>query len=1145
MSHSKLIHLTSTISPALSPAFATLALTLSLSLLTGCQNSKNGTSEVLDVGNGVKALSAIPKEKATDLDALKRFVGQTSFLTASSYMGRGMPESARSAAPSSGVEKSAGGDRREVQESDVFKVAPDKMLFLLNSYRGLQAIDFKKGADQGELVGRIFPESSGNFREMYLDSKSKTVYLLATNYSPATVEVSSFDISNPSQMKAVSRLKVNGSLSDSRLVGNILYLATRTYEENESGVNKSAGIVTSVRLDSSKVEQVQQVKLALSPDYDESMNIVEVEKEGKYRYYLLAHLADSGWGLGRKSAVEVVDISSSEGKILSLMTAYTSGSIVRRNSSQIKDNTLIVVTNYFTGKEQAQSANEQAQRRLRVAVETFQLPTNKSQFINEKEEKARKARLEYEDHRLSTENLDAEEVIKRTESLLKNKEYGLSGIFVKTETGNRKLIADARETVGSPDGQHAQIQDVRWNGNHLYVFWVPTNQIDPFELFDLSNVAVKAKHIARLQFDGWIAKAIPVSFKGRELVIGLGWIVPAVNNETNRRQMQAKIFEVKRSSTKASIGELATLTIDSAKYWANFQSGDKFIETNFKSANQGEILFEASTYDSSKGYKDGGKLVLFDLEAAINGQEDKALQDGAFLVGEGSWLKRIFTNPEINRVQSFSNEALNTFAEVQGAGTVQAIQSLELARNIVAYEVTGSSGIQVISKDNYSYEAEVTKQGGKVSLRLVNGKNADAELKQTLSQLEIQGGYLGHLKMGSDLVVVTRESIDNWKAGTESSTHRLSLVRVSANGQLTLADQKEISRSSNRNDQAAEEKEEKKNAASSLGRIFQRSYGRSVLMQIDDQVLLSVGQKLYNLKVDQKLSLTTMDQLSCTIPAEANVELKQLENKNLVFVQESVALSAAPFNSEGSRSQVQKNSMMELTVKDGKIACGQSVNIPGEPILVTDTHIISQDTEYKGFEVNEYKEKLQKGQETIKKYYQVKTESALTVLERKANQAVLTDSRQDKMVGSLELIHGALLRKKESERQSFGIRPWRGGMRPSRGDFSEGPQNVEFEWLSVDQGRLVSASEWISLQGSNSGSEGRIASKLSLGKERMILLLTSYSGPAQLLEVQGRSLKPMGQVFLPGYSQKLSYDSKENTLLVAAGLYGVFQIQLK
>lgn len=1118
-----------------------LAIALSLSILTGCQNGKNATSSSLDVGKDVKALSAAPKEKATELDALKRFVGQTSFLTASSYSGRGMPESARSAAPSSGLEKAAGGDRREVQESDVYKVAADKMLFLLNSYRGLQAIDFKKGADQGELVGRIFPESSGNFREMYMDSKNKTVYLLATNYSPARVEVSSFDVSNPSQMKAISRMKVNGSLSDSRLVGNILYLATRTYEENESGTNKSAGIVTSVRLDSSKVEQVQQVKLALSPDYDESMNIVEVEKEGKYKYYLLAHLADSGWGLGRKSAVEVVDISSSEGKILSLMTAYTSGSIVRRNSSQIKDNTLIVVTNYFTGKEQARSGNEQAQRRLRVAVETFQLPTNKSQFINEKEEKARKARLEYEDHRLSTENLDAEEVIKRTEALLKNKEYGLSGVFVKTENGNRKLIADARETVGSPDGQHAQIQDVRWNGNHLYVFWVPTNQIDPFELFDLSNVAVKAKHIARLQFDGWIAKAIPVSFKGRELVIGLGWIVPAVNNETNRRQMQAKIFEVKRSSTKASIVELATLTVNSAKYWANFQSGDKFVETNFKSANQGEILFEASTYDSSKGYKDGGKLVLFDLEAAINGQEDKALQDGAFLVGEGSWLKRIFTNPEINRVQSFSNEALNTFAEVQGAGTIQAVQTLELARNIVAYEVTGSNGIQVISKDNYSYEAETTKHGGKVSLRLVNGKNADAELKQAVSQLEIQGAYLGHLKMGSDLVIVTRESIDNWKSGAESSTHRLSLVRVSENGQMTIADQKEISQSSNRNDQT----EERKEAASSLQRIFQRSYSRSVLLQIDDQVLLSVGQKLYNLKADQKLSLTTMDQLGCSIPAEATVQLKQLENKNLVLVQESIEISAVPFNSEGSRTQVQKNSMMELTVKDGAIACGLSVNIPGVPILVTDSHIVSQDTEYKGFEVNEYKEKLENGQETSKKYYQVKTEGALTVLERKGAQAILTDSRQDKMVGSLELIHGALLRKKESERQSFVNRPWRGGMRPSHGDIFEGPQNVEFEWLSIDQGRLVSSSEWISLLTTNNGYEARIAAKLSLGKERMVLLLTSYSGPAQLLEVQGRSLKPMGQVFLPGYSQKLSYDMKENTLLVAAGLYGVFQIQLK
>src|SRR5207248_2394162 len=98
---------------------------------------------------------------------------------------------------------------------------------------------------------------------------------------------------------------------------------------------------------------------------------------------------------------------------------------------------------------------------------------------------------------------DAREAMYST--LVADAQIGIQGRFVKTADGKlRKILPDSVVTVGDTTGLSARLQDVRYVGNLLYVFWVPHNQIDPFDLFDISAPQNGVKYLSRLQFDGWI-----------------------------------------------------------------------------------------------------------------------------------------------------------------------------------------------------------------------------------------------------------------------------------------------------------------------------------------------------------------------------------------------------------------------------------------------------------------------------------------------------------------------------------------------------------------------------------------------------------------------------------------------------------------
>lgn len=1041
--------------------------------LSGCSKDKKdeperkASSDSLTPGQRTGAIKL-------NFDHLKRQPGQTEFLSLETLTFR---DGRESGAPTRG---DLGGGPREVQESDIFKVAPGKMLYLLNSYRGLQAISFAKGEEQGELLGRVFPETRGIFRDMYLDSKKSIVYVLSSSWAPETTRVTAYDVENPARMVATDEAVLEGTLADSRLVGDVLYVATRA-ESEEGGAR---GLVSSLRLRGG-ITKLDARSLAMVPDSDESMNIVEVKEGPSFRYYLLAHLADSGWGLGRKGAVEVVDISSSDGKIKSVMNVRTAGSIERRSSTMIKGGALLVVSNAFTEEQ------DEEVRRLQIAVEVFALPGAKSKIILPAEEARRRARLETELRRIERTTPDPAERAAKNDAALANPDYGLVGVFVKDADGLRKGVADRKTTIAADGGGHAQVKDVRWNGEQLYIFWMPLNRVDPFDVFDVAHPLNGTPHRARLEFEGWVERAIAISYSGRDYVIGLGWI----EAEGDERHIQAKLFEVERTGSGVMLSERATLKLDSPQIFSNFATGAKFIEVNFKTPSSGEILFEASALEGGV-LREGGKLLTFDLAKA-----EGALAEGPMLLGEGAWLRRVFTNPELNRVQAFSDEALVTFAA--GARTAEAVQVIELARNIVAHiEIPfagATAGVQVVSRAAWVPTNSGWTSGGSVELRLTHGYQPDAEASEVLSTLKLEGGfYAEHAVVDGRILIITESSSFDESEARGRAVKRLYLVVAKDTG-LALVDSKEIT-------------EETGRSAPPLTVV-----GRSMLKQ-GREIWLATGTNFYNVTIGGGIAFAAIEMDSCRFGPEAEVSLVNAGERPALFVRERVEASEPPFV-EPASARVTKNFVVPFAKKNTRTFCGERVNIPGEPVLYSENFVVSKDDEYKGFEAVESESDGEK-----RTFYDINSAPALTVT-KLSKVATLTDLSPDERVDEVVPAGEYLLRLKRVE----------------------GAPSTEAEIIGVDAGKLTRKSQWLKL----AMDVPVIGPVFPMNETKQGVFITNIwteegalfgfeSGELKSIPLRASGKPAREKVFLPGLSPKVLYDFDAKSLVISSGLYGNF-----
>jgi hypothetical protein len=941
-----------------------------------------------------------PADVTTIEAQLKRFKGQTRFLNPS--------ESSWNNHYRATADAAAGpGNSRDIQESDIFKIGPDgsKLLYLLNNYRGLQVISYENGPDAPVIKGRV--AATGNWPDdMYFDQSHNRLLVLENIYFTADMDYYDYssqqsrlliyDVSQPENPKIAQTLELQGRIRESRMVGDVLYVATSvrpSYADDQRGESGS-GQVYSFSLTGSSVQQVDTLTLSAPVNYGETMNVIETTENGLKKYYLVAVLSDySSWSWFGKKPLEIVDISDAQGHIKPMLVVESRGSVSERSQTTVKDGALIVTSNYLAGEN-----------RLRIAVESFLLPTADAAVIDANEADYRRMSIDRAAKKLRTQleaqGLPADEIDIKVNALIEqlkaSGDLQLKGVFVKKDGKDTlsKLTPDDAITFGSSQQLSAQLQDVRYDGNLLYAFWVPANNIDPLDVIDISRPTELA-HLSHLEFDGWIQRAIPLTYKDKQYIAGLGWIIPPVGDD-QRRFPQAVLFEITSGADQSVAAKVvAQKNLSNSSVWANFNATDKNIEFRRTGNDTAMIMYAFSSW-TADSYTNGGQLIEIDL-ASIDTAPSSVFKVGGILKGDEGWLRRIFTNPEIDRVNTFSDMALGTFDVAGGLGSsdqfIEAANVLELARNIsdyITFERNGAKfGVQVIGSDrwwsrNSEHETE---------LRLVNAGNADAEKQDTLKTIDLVGTYVDAVVEKNDrLVVLTKK----WLQPADDSEWKLELNIF----EVSLKQAPQVLEIT---------------AKASLGQ-FPNSYFhsdeqiRNLLKLSNGSIIASYADKAFIVGAadGQQLQLSEIQLGHCLTAEPKGVHFHEFDGRIWTHFIEKVQ------DPERANYSYDRHLVAEVST-DGS-TCANPVNIPGIPLRISqDGLIVTQD--------NRLIDIIRHGDDRYS-YYETKTDNVLGSLRYQpaASTGALADiyDASDTEISSLVAVEsGHLMFVESSQKPSY------------------------------------------------------------------------------------------------------------------------------
>lgn len=879
----------------------------SLNLITACFEKSHSGSEPRSVAG---SLDKVPSDTKSIEAQLSRYVGQTQFLNVANQMAI-LAEAAK--APSSDS-----GGTRQIEEGDLFKVGSpgSKLLYVLNPYRGLQVVDFSKGPDSPRLLGRT--EGTANeLIEMYFDAPHMTVLVLERRYDARTGAqgiLQIYSVKDPSEPRLIQTVDLQGDVADSRVVGEILYVGTsRWVNFQEAGAE---GWIQSFNLDAGGVSPVADYRLNLPIQNAGNMNIVENKEGDQVKYYLIATLVQNRFNWrDRKSTIEVVDISDEAGAIRPLLIASAQGEIRERSGSNIQNGSLIAVSNSWSLVNGVQV--------LRVFVESFALPTKTSKIIDQTEADFR--RLWFEKMMKNRPSDQSED--EYAETLGHDPEYGLKGVFVKDGEQTKKLLPDQVLSVGDETGLHASLQDVRWVDDKLYVFWVPANQVDPLDVFDIAAPASELRYLGRTLFDGWIQRAIPFQYKDSDYLLGLGWLA--------NRQAQAMIFKLPAGETQ-KVETIAQLTLAGQDSFANFNDQDKTIEARIEDDGTGTIIFPV--YQWAPSSKSGGKLISFDLNAAKGG----VLQEGGLLEADASWLRRVFSNPEIGMMHTLSDRNLGTFdINEQHFGSsdqiFSAVSILELARDIRAYVKTSINkniyGLQMISQDSMDLGEMATE------LRVVDESFADTEADRVLASQTLKGRYETHYvdKEGTLFVLTSQfekmnfTDYDQWEQSY--AIHRVRWLGESLTDvNVDTASWKALPQNNW--------------GFVKIGLIY-RANPTVISEGPGDSLLVSNGRQLTQVTRGEALVAKDREASLACLPKDAEAPAFHRAGSDLYvsyavpFTADDVAYNAV---------HLVRTYMAPLSMDSLQALCASAINIPGRPLRIENGQLISEEDRFLGFE---------------------------------------------------------------------------------------------------------------------------------------------------------------------------------------------------
>ncbi len=251
----------------------------------------------------------------------------------------------------------ASGAPRDIVESDIWQVRGNRMYFF-NQYRGLQVIDISR-AEQPKILGTLELPASGE--QMYVLGENHVALLArdTCNYfgggAESRVVIAEVGSGVPAM---VASLPVKGSISESRLVGSALYLASQSFRP-------------SVRVDERTGQEEQRWEWGThvssfdlsQPDAPEAREEHWIPGSGHVIHATSDYLFVSTQGTGSRwwqSRIEVIDISSPDGSLVPLSQIRPAGRVIDKFKMHVSGEVFTVISEVRT-------------RSLVTRLETFDL----------------------------------------------------------------------------------------------------------------------------------------------------------------------------------------------------------------------------------------------------------------------------------------------------------------------------------------------------------------------------------------------------------------------------------------------------------------------------------------------------------------------------------------------------------------------------------------------------------------------------------------------------------------------------------------------------------------------------------------------------------------------------------------------------
>ena len=257
-------------------------------------------------------------------------VGSESFVSQPPDAGRAMaaggPTGGTAGGPAApGADTGAGSTARAVEESDVYALSGSTLL-VLNAYRGLQVVDL---ADPAAPALRSRVPVVGQPVELYLRG-GVALFVVRdafgwawTASSDAVQPVAgsqlwAVDVSRPEAPAVLSRLDVEGSVVETRLVGDVLYLVSRKSSWQDV-LPASGGLPVATTGTSGDLTYVASVDVA-DPRAPRAVARLDFPATGWDAHALVDDrrivVAQSGWGSsGEVARFTFVDISDPAGAL--------------------------------------------------------------------------------------------------------------------------------------------------------------------------------------------------------------------------------------------------------------------------------------------------------------------------------------------------------------------------------------------------------------------------------------------------------------------------------------------------------------------------------------------------------------------------------------------------------------------------------------------------------------------------------------------------------------------------------------------------------------------------------------------------------------------------------------------------------------